>query len=271
MAKVPERKPKTFTEFVGLIEEIQSKVSGPVWYRGCGRADHLLLPSLYRHKTKTKVDELSRLEADLMTRFRQRSIPFHNRPLNDDWDALFFMQHYGAPTRLLDWTENPMIALYFAVMSASFTASKAGKLTFKSDVAVWILNPISWNRKSLSHQTFDGGVLTPGDDALKGYRPSPSFTGMFNHPVALYGSHNSSRIVAQRGVFTIFGQNTEAMEGVYNTQSFPHECLVKAIIKKDVLQAFRSSILNHGMTESVVYPDLEGLAREIRRTFGFEF
>jgi hypothetical protein len=270
MAKVREEKPKSFTEFVKLVEDIQGSTTDPVWYRGSGRSDYHLLPSLYRHKTMKKADQLSKLEAQLMTRFRQRSIPFHDRSLSDDWDALFFMQHYGAPTRLLDWTENPVIALYFAVMSAPFDVNQSGKLTFISDAAIWILDPIAWNKKSLSHQTYDGGVLTPGDDALKGYKPSPSFSGMFNHPVALYGAHNSSRIVAQRGVFTIFGQNTEPMEVVFDKQSFPANCLIKVVLKKDAMLAFRTSILNHGVTESVVFPDLEGLAREIRRTFGFE-
>ena len=39
------------------------------------------------------------LERQLMVRFRQRSIPLHNRVLTDEWDMLFFMQHYGVPTR----------------------------------------------------------------------------------------------------------------------------------------------------------------------------
>lgn len=48
-----------------------------------------------------------------MIRFRQRSIPFSDRSLQDDWEALFFMQHYRVPTRLLDWSENPFISFHF--------------------------------------------------------------------------------------------------------------------------------------------------------------
>ena len=133
----------------------------------------------------------------------------------------------------------------------------------------WLLEPIAWNRKSLEHQSYDGGILTPGDEALKGYKPVPSYSGMFNHPVALYGAHNSSRIVAQRGVFTIFGQNTEPMEAVYEKHKFPTGCLVEIVLRQEELPAIRKSLLKHGVTESVVFPDLDGLAREIRRTFGF--
>ena len=265
-----QERPKKFTDFVSLVDGFQSKAEHSLWYRGCGKSAYTLQPSLYRHRQKNKIAELSSLELQLITRFRQRSIPFHDRSLLDDWDTLFFMQHYGVPTRLLDWTENPLMALYFAVMSAPFTVKRGGELQFASDAAVWALDPIAWNRKSLQHQSYDGGVMAPGDEALKGYKPVPSYSGMFNHPVALYGAHNSSRIVAQRGVFTIFGQNCEPMEAVFEKHRFPKGCLIKIILSKNELPAVRKSLLKHGITESVVFPDLDGLAREIRRTFGFE-
>ncbi len=133
-----------------------------------------------------------------------------------------------------------------------------------------MLDPVQWNRESLKHQSYEGGVLTPDDDALKAYRPVPKFSGMHNHPVALYGAHNSARIVAQQGAFTIFGRNTTAMEAVVASQNFPEDCLTKVIIRRGAIASMRKSLLNHGITESVVFPDLEGLAREIKRTFGFE-
>jgi hypothetical protein len=105
---------------------------------------------------------------------------------------------------------------------------------------------------------------------LKGYQPAPSFSGMYNHPVALYGSHNSPRIVAQRGVFTIFGQSCVPMEKAFVSGLFPRNSLIKVVLKKNVLKEMRSAILAYGVTESVIYPDLDGLAKEIQRFFGFE-
>ncbi|MDP2899286.1 MAG: FRG domain-containing protein, partial [bacterium] len=259
-----------FTDIVTLVESLQRGKDAPLWFRGCGKSDYKLLPALYRHPTRTKIADIARLEGELITRFRQRSIPFHNRALADDWDTLFFMQHYGVPTRLLDWTENPFVGLYFAVMAAPYLVSPRGRLRFSHAAAMWILDPVVWNRHSLNHQSFDGGVLVPGDDALKGYRPTPSFSGMYNHPVALYGAHNSSRIVAQRGVFTIFGQNTIPMEKAFVTEGFPQDSLIKVTLTRNFLPEIRRSVLMYGTTESVVFPDLEGLSREIKRTFGFE-
>lgn len=270
MAKVRVEKPRTFTDYVQLVERLQQDHKAALWYRGTGRAGFELLPSLYRHTTTTGVSGLARLEIQLMTGFRQRSIPLHSRSLADDWDTLFFMQHYGVPTRLLDWTESPFIGLYFAVMSASYTPGLNNQRRFSEDAAVWILDPIAWNQHSLRHQSYDGGILTPGDDSLKGFKPAPSFAGMNTCPVALYGAHNSPRIVAQRGVFTIFGQNTKATERVFDDDQFPSDCLIKLVLKRSRIASFRRSVLNYGVCESVVFPDLEGLAKEIRRNFGFE-
>lgn len=274
MGKVREETPKSFQEFVELIEALQVKAKGSMWYRGCGKSHYGLLPTLYRHETKKKLEELGDLERKLITRFRQRSIPFHSRTLVDDWDTLFFMQHYGVPTRLLDWTENPFIGFYFAVMTAPFSRPKRGggtkDVVFREDAAVWVFCPVEWNSHALKHQKFNRGILTPGDEALKGYRPLTEFSGMNAYPVALYGAHNSPRIVAQRGAFTIFGQDTRPMETIHSAHDFPEQCLVKIKLSRQKLPKMRKCILRHGITESVVFPDLDGLAREIKRDSGFE-
>jgi hypothetical protein len=270
MGKVREEKPASFKDFVALVEDTQSATSASLWYRGCGRSSYKLLPTLYRHPRITAIAGLAKLEAQLMTRFRQRSIPFHSRALSDDWHALFFMQHYGVPTRLLDWTENPFIAFYFAVMSAESTTTATHATKYVHDAAVWIVDPIIWNRHALRHQSFDAGVLAPGDEALKGYKPTRDYSSMNNHPVALYGAHNSPRIVAQRGVFSIFGQNTAPMEDIYDDDSYPTDSLIKIVLKKSRIGAMRESVLNHGITESVIQPDLDGLASEIKRSFKFK-
>lgn len=267
MSRFNEEKPKSFTEFVSLVEKIQERCHNELWYRGCGKSKYKLNPSLYRHKTKRRINELIKLEFQLMSRFRQRSIPFHNRALDNDWETLFFMQHHRIPTRLLDWTESPFIALYFAVMSAEFDEDK---MKFTNPVAVWILDPLAWNRHALKNVSFDQGVLSINDDQIKGYKPTDKFTGMPEFPVAVYGTHNSPRIVAQRGVFIIFGQNMSPIEKLYDSKNFPANCLIKITINKSKLLKIRKAILNYGITESVVFPDLEGLAKEIRRTLKFE-
>ena len=89
------------------------------------------------------------------------------------------------------------------------------------------------------------------------------------HPVALLGTHNSARIVAQRGVFTIFGKNTSPMEKVFEDNNFPANCLTKLILPKEKIDEISKALFAIGFLDSVIFPDLPGLAKEIKRTFGF--
>jgi hypothetical protein len=85
----------------------------------------------------------------------------------------------------------------------------------------------------------------------------------------IYGTYNSPRIVAQRGGFALFGQGTEPMEEIFKQDKFPSNILTKIVIEKDKVDDIRESLFRKGFTESVVFPDLDGLAKEIRRLFGF--
>ncbi len=60
------------------------------------------------------------------------------------------------------------------------------------------------------------------------------------------------------------------MERVFDDDQFPSDCLIKFVLKRSRIASFRKCVLNYGVCESVVFPDLEGLAKEIRRNFGFE-
>ena len=89
-------------------------------------------------------------------------------------------------------------------------------------------------------------------------------------PIAVYGAHNSQRIVAQRGVFVCFGKDTRPMETTYEQETFPADCLMKIAIKKGNLPHMYEALRRHGLTDSVAFPDLDGLAREIKREYAFE-
>lgn len=244
------------------------------WYRGCGKSiEHKLMPGLYRHPTKTDPDELLVLEKRMLDWFRRRSVLYHALRSSTEgnltnFDYLFFMQHNRVPTRLLDWTENPYIALYFALTSAPAKPTE--------DAAVWILSPTAWNQKSLGKQWGAKGPLSLDDKEISGYAPKlteePSeLHGMRDESVALYGVSNSQRMVAQRGVFTIFGRSTSPMEEMFDQNAYSQDSMVKINLPKLNIASLLDSVLSVGFTDSVAYPDLEGLAMEIKRSFGFDF
>jgi len=137
----PNKAPKLgeLSEFLERVKEIRQQWSPdtdvqrsgdqqPLWFRGHGDADWKLTPKLY----------LGADEEEIRHEFQSRALQLiQNRFPADRWEWYFLMQHYGAPTRLLDWTENVLVALYFAVEDHPGT----------HDAAVWILDPDWLNRK----------------------------------------------------------------------------------------------------------------------------
>jgi len=269
---VEEVQIRSLTDFTSLIEKrLASSVNQRLWFRGCTERTHTLRPSLFRHPVLASAEKLIELERELITRVKERSIPFRT-PLNQTYDALeflFFMQHYGIPTRLLDWTENPFVALYFSIVLKQPSRYDADKAVFDTDAVVWTLDPAAWNRGALHNYAFKGGILTPNDQLLKGYRPDEPIHLMNQDPIATYAVYNSTRIVAQRGVFILFGQGLDAMENRYTTLPDCDGALVKLVIPSDSIGTLATTLLSTGITESVIFPDLDGLARETRREFGF--
>ena len=256
----------TLNEFGDEIGKLLDLNSESRWYRGIGNVTYELRPSLFRHPNIAALKPLE-LERLLIVRFRQRSIPFLSHRIDDDWELLFLMQHHGVPTRLLDWTENPYVALYFALISCH----KDPATGIYPDCCVWSLDPIAWNRAVLDDITFTGGVLVATDDQIAGHTPGIKDTLFRKRPVTMYGSYNSPRIVAQRGTFTVFGSDIIPMETVKtNTPAIDDKVLSKLVIPGTNVAAVLKSLTSIGYTDSVLFPDLDGLAREMKRGFGFE-
>jgi hypothetical protein len=130
-------------------------------------------------------------------------------------------------------------------------------------------DPVAWNRAALSHLSYRGEVLDEASTFVRAYSPGTTATEIPMAPVMIYGSYNSPRIVAQRGGFALFGQGMTPMEEVYLTDSYPNGVMSKIIIGHDFVEEIRESLFRKGFTESVVFPDLDGLAKELRRVFGF--
>jgi hypothetical protein len=257
---------RDFTEQV----ETRMGTSERLWYRGCGATSYRLQPSLFRHPTVDDIDGLLNKERNFLISFRHRSLPYLTSLPGNDLEWLFLMQHHSVPTRLLDWTENPYIALFFALSSAPITGRAAdGTPQYGEGCAVWLLDPGLWNRRSLNLVTYTEGILSAGDELLKGYAPNTEQRLMNTNPIALYGVHNSRRIVVQRGVFVVFGKDVRPMEEIYTESDYPPAALIKLVIPPGNVATLLKSLTSIGVTDSAVYPDLDGLAKELKRASGY--
>jgi hypothetical protein len=234
------------------------------WFRGTRDCAYQLLPSLYRHPKVKGADHLIGLEWELLSEFRHEAPPFASRLPPEQLELLFLMQHYGIPTRLLDWSENPFIALFFALENAR--QERAGE---EKEATVWLLDPIGLNTIAYSNRANANRGYGAYADELGAYQPSQDSKKVsMLLPLAIHGVHNSQRIVAQRGSFTIFGRDTTALD--QNAKlSGPAGVIKQVRIEAGAKREMFEDLFNIGIADSVVYPDLDGLGREIRNRRGF--
>lgn len=125
-------------QLINVVEEIFYETKSRWWFRGQKEKSWGLLPHIRRGYTRQQERFLTNL---FYTRARVR---YSNCPNDSDYGAwLALMQHYGLPTRLLDWTESPLVAAYFAI-GFSFDIDRTN-FSINDDAAIWVLNPTRLN------------------------------------------------------------------------------------------------------------------------------
>jgi hypothetical protein len=254
---------ETLTQFSTCVSDL---AAGGVkfWFRGA-KAHHDLSPGLYRHPTISDSAGLLSLEWQLLSDYRHQAPPFAPSLPKEDLEVLFMMQHYRVPTRLLDWTENPFIALFFGIEGVRDESEGS-----EADAVVWVLNPAELNRRAFPNRDDINHVFGAYSSELAGYRPSrhPNEIPM-RPPCALFGVHNSPRIVAQRGSFTLYGADIRSLDKQENIDAGASGILRKILIPGASKRTMFSELFNMGVSDSVVYPDLDGLSRELKSRRGF--
>ena len=186
-------------EYIRLVEELAQKwgtmqATTHGWYRGQANVDWPLTPSLHRNAT------LCKYEPEIVRDFKAKSRQLLTEQPQCEIEWYFMMQHHGMPTRLLDWTESPLVALYFAVSSDDP----------EHNSAVWILDPWSLNRLTIGRCT----VPVAADEALTDYTLDCNVRQTHTSetprpPVAVRPIYNSARVSVQKGTFTIHGEDRD--------------------------------------------------------------
>jgi len=248
------------------VWEHEGLVEGNVrpWFRGQADAGKPLLPSVFRHPYN---------EFALTSLFRLKALAFAPTPETqrlDQW--LFLMQHYGLPTRLLDWTESPLLAAFFAV-AQWMDSDKPEEEYDDTRMAVWMFHPLILNSVS-GIGTFPNtwGNSFAGTENFKlaffGSDQHDSI-GASDFPLAVQTSAVALRVAVQRSCFTIHGKDKRDFETMLTeTTAMTKEYFLKYVIPRSAAPSVRDDLDAMGISFSTVYPDLAGLARELRERFG---
>lgn len=178
-------------------------------FRGQANAKWKLSPSLYR-------EGLFEAENLLLTEIKHVC---PNEFTGNRFDALVKMQHFGMPTRLLDTTTNPLVALYFACASSNEMTADGAVYVFPNLPVSWSTDPLvdlvmdfvydyypkkMWldqmlERTQLKYANVIHRLMPENTNSLLHYLTIPAF--------AVMPSKTNERIEAQDGAFFVFGMN----------------------------------------------------------------
>lgn len=252
----------SLSEYVALITKIHDELSiappKTLWFRGQSDASWELVPSIYRNKN------LNYYEREMTRDFKLSTFELVNEKPKSELECMFLMQHYGLQTRLLDWSESHLTALYFAVIDYSKPV----------DAAVWVLRPAILNLAVLGEVTIATDDHPGLSDYLLGLTHRRERRIKAIPPVALRPERNSARITAQRGGFTLHGRSSRSLDAFIkaSNRSGKREIpLYKIRIphgkKKQLLKELGSA----GISHSVIFPEVQGICAEIRMKYSDDF
>jgi hypothetical protein len=229
----------------------------PFAFRGLGRSDHTLASSLVR-LAHGRAD-VRRLELALLRNFRKYA---HKEGETTDsiWDWLALGQHRGLPTRLLDWTYSPLVALHFATENPA---------EFVEDGVVWCVNFVRANRlipRKLKRLLDDEGSETVTVEMLNAFPTLKAFDASAARPFVVFLEPPAldARIMNQLALFSLMSSPAARLDDWLATH--PEVCR-RVRIPASLKWEIRDKLDQANVNERVLFPGLDGLSRWLTRYY----
>jgi hypothetical protein len=231
---------ESIEQFISEAVATTRRLGYHLWWRGQADAEWQLLPSVYRRSRG------HRYEKNSTNKFVERAPAFyqHCPPRGDHPAWLGLMQHFRLATRLLDWTESPLVAAFFAV----------GELDDK-DSLIYALDPQLLNKKYWDAEV----ILNPYGKPKSLFAPPFSDDAPEDNRIAAVPAYYvDARMRSQLAAFTVHGTTTplNAAEGA---DSF----LSTITIPAAAIHRIQADLFIMGVRRSSIFPELESLAKEI--------
>ena len=243
--------------YQGAWNKDLQRFRSPFAFRGLPSSEHSLKSTLVR-LAGGKAD-VRRLELALLRNFRKYARA--EAPGADSiWDWLALGQHRGLPTRLLDWTYSPLVALHFATEDPS---------AFDRDGVVWCVDFVQANKripKRLQRMLRDEGSDTFTTEMLAPFRNLRDFDALSRDPfvVFLEPAAVDRRILNQLALFSLMSDPA----GVFDEWMREHPELCRRVIVPAALKwEIRDKLDQANINERVLFPGLDGLSQWLARYY----
>jgi len=291
---------RTATNLAEFHYELSQLDSDGCWlYRGQTDASWGLIPSVFRGIDKlippyevTDAEWIARLERNVYREFEQHAHQY--KTTNTRWELLAMAQHYGTPTRLLDWTRSASIAAYFAVATVKPTAaaiwcfnlrdypfpSFLGRITKTYAHRVAVMKAVVGKRAPSFFQVVSKTfLLGPPSHRSKSLVPDPVLEMDSGFLVILDPPRFDNRLKAQEGLFTLY-YSFDDYDLVWDLSQHIQE--LEAKMGKNMLwkieipdgsrKQLRRELEKHdNLTWHRLFPDLVGLGQWLERNRDDEF
>ncbi|PGS41706.1 hypothetical protein COC58_12385 [Bacillus cereus] len=234
-------------QWINILNEVKDFSNNScmklTWFRGHNNLNYKLHSGLFRLKYGKDLEKYLDMEKNAYLYFKSQSSTMVN---NQGWDLLYLMQHHGVYTRLLDWSESFHVALYFATKNWDLN----------NCASIWMLDPYKLNEKSIQHR----GIWYPNEKVI--YPEDAVKDNFLSSSIAIRPAKNSSRIVSQKGTFTLQGNTTLPLEEEFNGDLITEGVLKEIKLTRNLYEDAMEFLHISGVDIYNLFPDLDGLAHK---------